>query len=81
MPFGNIKLKMEFGGHRIIDRGSALAFLKRLSEADRKKAHWRLAERALNETLITAATEPTQACSFGDAVKAEGWLDDSTHTP
>jgi len=77
MPFGNIKIKMEHGGHRITDRISARAFLQRLSLADRKKVHWQLVERALREeTRVTATTEARAGMLFRDAAKAEGWLDE-----
>jgi hypothetical protein len=74
-PFGNYKVKADFGGQPITDRNSATAIMLTLTAIYRNKPHWKLADQALRQASKSAAAESRASAAFKAALEAEGWLE------
>ena len=80
MAFGNYKIKADFGGERITDRNSAMAFMLTLTAIYRNKPHWKLADQALRQASKSAAAESRASAAFKAAIEAKvGWKIDYAH--
>jgi hypothetical protein len=74
MAFTPINLKVESGAKRIRSADDAYAFMMYMRLSYRNKPHWQAAKQALNNALMSEASEIQAWRTFRTAARAEGWL-------
>jgi hypothetical protein len=74
MAFTPINLKEESGAKRIGSADDAYAFMMYMRLSYRNKPHWQAAKKALNNAMMSEASEIHAWRTFRTAARAEGWL-------